>query len=469
MSVLKALSRRFLENPQLIVQSEFQKIAEILDYEHGREGLESLFPKKSLEVKFKEKMDDPFYSGYKFNSDDKTEESPKSYGVLKVEGALTYKPITSMCAPDTCNYQELYKASEKFISEGKDTIYFIHDSGGGEAYNMMETANAIRTLADQNNVKLIGYVDGLAASASYGLLSSCHEIIANPDARVGSIGVVVSLMNNSGALEKAGYKRSFITAGANKVPFDSEGEFTESFKENIQDDVNTLYKQFTEHVASYREGMSVDDVKSTEAGVFRAEEALKLGLIDKMMTVSEFKKEYLADGEISSTSKNTKSNYTKVNTMSEPQVAPEANVELSAVMAELEELRKFQASSILQTKKDAVSAKLAAADFLTNKEELTTYLASASEAESGIFFSTFEQFTAKTAQLQGEIATMAAEHTEVVAGFKTEIETMKTEHETFKEEFSKTESIKGQVDEKELSFEEKKARAVAQAVANKNK
>ena len=56
----------------------------------------------------------------------------------------------------------------------------------------------------------------MSASASYGLLSVCHTIIANPDAQVGSIGVVISLMNNSGALEQAGLKRQFVTAGASK-------------------------------------------------------------------------------------------------------------------------------------------------------------------------------------------------------------------------------------------------------------
>ncbi|AUR86329.1 ClpP/crotonase-like domain protein [Vibrio phage 1.084.O._10N.261.49.F5] len=461
MGVLKTLSRRFLEEPQLIIQSEFQKIAEILDMQHGRKGLETLFPKTSLQDKIKEKMEDPFYTGYKFDSETSSEESPKNYGVIKVEGALSYKPITEACAPETCNYQELVKETSKLVSEGKDTIYFIHDSGGGEAYNMMETASEIRKLADDNSVKLIGYVDGMSASASYGLLSICHEIIANPDARVGSVGVVVSLMNNSGALEKAGYKRSFITAGANKVPFDEEGEFTDNFKTSIQEDVDTLYEQFTTHVSKYRESMSVKDVKDTEANVFRAEEALKLGLIDKVMTVSAFKKEYLENYEPQEVSSKTANKVEKMTDVVDTE-------KFAAMEAELAALREFQANAVLQTKKDSISAKLASADFLTNKEELVAHLASSSESENTMILSVIEQCTSKTASMQEEIVKMTKDHEGAITTLNTTITDMKTSHESFKEEFAKPEAIKGVVDEKELSFEEKKARAVAEYKAKQS-
>ena len=92
------------------------------------------------------------------------------------------------------------------------------DSGGGEAYGMMETANEMRKIADANDVKFITYVDGYAASAMYGLSAASHEIIVNPDAQVGSIGVVVSLANYSEAEKQYGLKRVYVTAGESKVP-----------------------------------------------------------------------------------------------------------------------------------------------------------------------------------------------------------------------------------------------------------
>ena len=110
---------------------------------------------------------------------------------------------------------------------------------------------------------------------------------------VGSIGVLIQLVNDSEALKKAGYERTFITAGADKVPFDAEGAFTDSFKERLQGQVDTLYEGFTAHVAEHR-GLTVEAVKATEANVFLAQEAIDLGLADSIMTVEDFYT-YLAD------------------------------------------------------------------------------------------------------------------------------------------------------------------------------
>ncbi|CAH9011332.1 putative SohB protein [Vibrio phage 249E41-1] len=465
LSVLKTVTRRYLDQPQLITPSAFKDIASLLDMQKGRDALQDYFKPLTEEEKVKAKMEDPFYSGYRFSSDGTEIDSPESYSVVKIEGPLTYKPETAMCAPETCNYQDMVKSVQAIADSGKKRIIMIHDSPGGVAYNSMSMAKEVRKIADENDIELIGYVDGLSASASYIWLSICDKIISNPDASTGSIGVVISLLNNNEALKKAGYKRTFITAGASKVPYDEDGEFKENFIEDLQNSVDELYENFVDHVVTYRKGMSREDVKNTEAKVFRAKEALALGLIDSIMTNAEFKEKYL-EGSSSVNPNNNKITH-KVEKMSnDTQVAPEANSELATVMAELEELRKFQASTVLQTKKDSISAKLAGAEFLTNKEELVAHLAAASEEESNVFFSTFEQFTAKTSALQAEITQMASEHKEAVTGFESQIETMKADHETFKQEFSQPEAIQGNVDDKELSFEEKKARAVAAAKAN---
>jgi len=94
-------------------------------------------------------------------------------------------------------------------------------------------------------------------------------------------------MNDSKALEQKGYERTFVTAGSEKIPFAEDGSFRKEFIQDLQDKVDALYKDFTEYVAEHR-GMSVEAVRNTEAKTFLSEEAVALGLADKIMTLEDF-------------------------------------------------------------------------------------------------------------------------------------------------------------------------------------
>lgn len=213
-------------------------------------------------------------------------------GVMHVSGPLTYRTTGWEALCGGTSYEMLKEQMEYFVGSGAKTVAMMVDSGGGQAHGMIDSAKYIRKLADDNGIRIIAYVDGMSASAAYGLSSVAHEIVTSRDSMVGSIGVLIQLMNNSKQLEKNGIERTFITAGADKVPFDKDGSFTESFLEGLQEQVDTLYGEFTGHVAEHR-GISLDAVKGTEANVFMADKALELGLIDKVMTVEDFY-DYLA-------------------------------------------------------------------------------------------------------------------------------------------------------------------------------
>ncbi|ANA49253.1 head maturation protease [Pseudomonas phage phiPMW] len=214
-------------------------------------------------------------------------------GVMEISGPLTYRTSgwEAMCGGTS--YEMLKGQMEYFVSQGAKTVAMYADSGGGQAHGMIDSANYIRKLADENGIKIVAFVDGISASACYGLTSIADEIVMTSDSQVGSIGVLIQLYNDSKALEKAGYERTFITAGADKVPFDNDGAFTQSFLDGLQAQVDELYEGFTAHVANHR-AMSQDAVKGTEANVFMAKEALKLGLADSIMTAEEFN-EYIGN------------------------------------------------------------------------------------------------------------------------------------------------------------------------------
>ena len=82
-------------------------------------------------------------------------------------------------------------------------------------------------------------------------------------------------------------------AGDSKIPFKEDGSFGKISLLTSNTKVDALYQQFTEYVADMR-GIDVGVIKSTQAKVLLAQDAIKLGFADKVMTREDFSN-YLAD------------------------------------------------------------------------------------------------------------------------------------------------------------------------------
>lgn len=272
---LVRIKSSLVNTPHLIEQTSFESIMDYVD-----QRIESNADLVPVEKEMAFSLAD------RYVPDTKT-------GVMHITGPLTYRTSGWEALCGGTSYEMLKEQMEYFVAQGAKTVGMMVDSGGGEAHGMMDSANYLRKLADDNGIKIIAYVDGMSASAAYGISSIADEIVMSSDSQVGSIGVLIQLMNNSKALEKDGYERTFITAGKDKVPFAADGSFTEEFISRLQTQVDTLYEGFTSHVALHR-GIDVQAVKDTEANVFMADEAIELGLADKIMTVEEFY-DYMAD------------------------------------------------------------------------------------------------------------------------------------------------------------------------------
>lgn len=208
-------------------------------------------------------------------------------GLINIHGGLTNKPVESLCGATGASYSGLMSQMYELSDMGCKTIVLDISSGGGEAFNCFQTADAARAFADENGIYIISYVQDCAASAAYALCVLADEVVAHPQGQVGSIGVLIALMNDSKMLEKEGLTRTFVTAGANKIPFDADGGFREEFLAGLQEQVNELYGEFVAHVSKYT-GLSVEEIKATEASMFRANKALEMGLINSIKTNEEF-------------------------------------------------------------------------------------------------------------------------------------------------------------------------------------
>ena len=301
-------------------------------------------------------------------------------GVIHISGPLTNKSTGWEALCGGTSYESIKEDFEALLEAGTKTVAFMVESGGGEAYGMMDTGNYLRKLADENGVRIISYIDGLSASAAYGLTAISDEIISNKNSEIGSIGVLIRLMNDSKALEKEGYERSFISAGTQKIPYSEDGSFRKEFLDDLQYKVDTLYTDFTEYVAEHR-NISVEAVRNTQANTFLAGDAIGLGLADQIMTQEEFYS-YLS-GE-AQTNKEGSSMSNRIFKFSK------TNTEETLDMSQLAEL---------QSQLTAANEQLA--EFSSVKEALTLLQTSVAEKEAAL-----AEAMAEVAQMKAATETM---------------------------------------------------------------
>ena len=219
---------------------------------------------------------------------------------IDIQGTLTYKPTMFSMLCGGCSYVQLQDAAKE-IAEDISISHVVLNvgSGGGSAYSCFQTAKYMSDTLKGANKKIITYVDGMMASAAYALGCIADEVIVNPDAQVGSIGVVIALHDEHIKEQMEGEKTIYITAGESKVPFAEDGSFKKEFLDDLQKDVDYTYGKFTAHVAAMR-NISEESVIATQAKVYKSPDAIKLGLADKEMTTFEFE-DYLSslvNGEV---------------------------------------------------------------------------------------------------------------------------------------------------------------------------
>lgn len=271
---LYRLASKVYNTPHLITPESFNVV---LDY----------FERRNSSGFRLDYLDDIAENDQETSMEDDSSPVVNGIGVLRIDGSLTYKPVLTMCGEVGTSYQSIVDQVEDMAEAGAKTIIMEVTSGGGEASHVFQTCDDIRSICDANGIELIGYADTMACSAAYALISVCDVVIANPSATIGSIGCVVALLDTSKAMEQAGLKRIFVTSGESKVPFAEDGSFKKSFLEDIQSDVDRLNAEFAAHVSKHT-GLDSKTITDMQAKCFNAEEAVKRGLCNAVMTNSEF-------------------------------------------------------------------------------------------------------------------------------------------------------------------------------------
>ncbi|MGC8815757.1 MAG: signal peptide peptidase SppA [bacterium] len=166
-------------------------------------------------------------------------------------------------------------------------ILLIIDSPGGVAAPSLEISYKIKKITKDKPV--VAYIENLGASGAYYIASSCNYIIANPQAIVGSIGVIITIPQVYKALDKIGISMVSIKSGKYKDSLSPFKEIDNDQKKYIQDLVMEYYKQFVKDVSENR-NISIQELyKVADGRVFSPYTAKNYKLIDSIGTIDDAK------------------------------------------------------------------------------------------------------------------------------------------------------------------------------------
>ena len=175
------------------------------------------------------------------------------------------------------SYDVMRRDLQAAVDESKvHAILLDVDSPGGEASGANELARAI--YAARRVKPITAYVGGTGASAAYWIAAAAGEVVVDPLALLGSIGVQVAMREQSPAKGSTNYR--FVSS---QSPMKNAGPGTVAGAAATQRLVDRLADVFVESVALYR-GVTPATVLSDfgQGGVFVGAAAVKAGLADRV-------------------------------------------------------------------------------------------------------------------------------------------------------------------------------------------
>jgi ClpP class serine protease len=157
------------------------------------------------------------------------------------------------------------------------SILLVVDSPGGQVTGTDLLAEAICN----STTPVVAYIEGMAASAAYWIISGASKIIASSDLdRIGSIGTMLMVEDLQPALEAQGVKFHEIYASLSvdkNVDFNHvlDGKY-ESYQKNVLDVINSKF------LSSIKANRSAVDDSTLTGKMYFAPEAIALGLVDEI-------------------------------------------------------------------------------------------------------------------------------------------------------------------------------------------
>jgi protease-4 len=203
------------------------------------------------------------------------QEGPRTekIAIVSIEGIIDQKQAEDV-------YEQLKEAREDRFVKG---VIVRVNSPGGTISGSDQIHNEIAKYRQDSNQPAVAFMQGVAASGGYYSAVACDEIIAEPTAITGSIGVIMEYLVLQQLLQdKLGIQPIVVKAGSKKdwpspfqMPSDEELQYMQ------QRIIDPAYNRFVKIVVDGRSSLTEADVRRLADGsIYWADKALDEKLID---------------------------------------------------------------------------------------------------------------------------------------------------------------------------------------------
>jgi len=200
--------------------------------------------------------------------------SGQRIGIVEVNGIIT---DAGKVVDRVIQYRE---------DDSVEAIVLRINSPGGVVAPTQEIYDELRKTRDAGKT-IIATMGSVAASGGYYIACAADSILANPGTLTGSIGVIFELPNAKGLFDKIGIDWQVIKSGDHKDIGSPARQLTREERGYMQAVVDDTYNQFVD-VVTWNRPLTRDDVLEVADGqVFTGNQAISLGLIDRLGTYQD--------------------------------------------------------------------------------------------------------------------------------------------------------------------------------------
>lgn len=170
-----------------------------------------------------------------------------------------------------------------FSYRNAKAVALVINSPGGSPVQSRQIYLRIKQLAAEKKLKVLVFVEDVAASGGYMIACAGDEIICDPSSILGSIGVVGGSFGFQDAIKRLGIERRLYTAGSHKAmldPFLPENPDDVAKLKTIQHEIHQIFISLVKESRGAR-------LKGTEDTLFTGEywageSSIALGLADSI-------------------------------------------------------------------------------------------------------------------------------------------------------------------------------------------
>ena len=208
--------------------------------------------------------------------------------VIPIRGTISDAPKRQFIITRPSMVQEVVSQLRKAQKdpEVKAVVLKINSPGGSVTASDI-LYNEIVAFKQKTKAKVVVVMMGVAASGGYYISLPADYILAHPTSITGSVGVLFIRPDVAGLMGKIGIEVEVSKTGKNKDMGSPFRQATAEERQIIKDMIDQLGKRFLDRIAEHRK---IDPQRMKEissARIFLAEDALKLGMVDRVGYIGE--------------------------------------------------------------------------------------------------------------------------------------------------------------------------------------